>query len=287
MKPWLSLCLALCMAFGLATSALAQAAVPGTPPSLDVPWEKAGETLLADAPQGASLLSPVTIQPAQWASGCAAGCLSADYYRFTIFQPGVVNFTFRRTQAGSGFYWDVSLGRDSNDSVSVSTTHRVFLRNIVSYQAGLRSNAAQARNHTRESAAGYWTISVGYDDNGAFVPRASKKVALDSASSGTLQVALTPGTYFVKIAPYTKYGRLAPIGRECSFPLTGTVGPAWLKGFVTRLYDKCLGRQPGASGMNTSMNLLNSGWSHRQRAQGFPRSVEFKNICARCGMTPW
>lgn len=115
-----------------------------------------------------------------------------------------------------------------------------------------------------------------------------------------------------------------------------------IRGFVTRLYEKCLGRTPDASGMatwvrvlsdgswtaervawgfifsreytnrhvsdseyvkmlyrvymdreadpdgyNTWMNCLAGGWSREQVMEGFSRSVEFRNICARYGMTPW
>ena len=133
------------------------------------------------------------------------------------------------------------------------------------------------------------------------------------------------------------------MGEEYNFVVHGPADTEQIKGFVTRLYDKCLGRQPDASGMNTWvgvladgswtaervawgfvfskeyinkhtsndayvrmlyrvymdreadssgyntwMGLLNSGaWSREQVMQGFSRSVEFKNICARYGMTPW
>ncbi len=200
-----------------------------------------------------------------------------------------------------------------------------------------RSTVTLTFNHTRESSSCYWNVSIGYDNNGYFSSIAHKKITLDSAASTTISATLSAGTYYIKVDP-----DYPPEGREYSFTLTGIVDPAQLRGFVTRLYDKCLGRQPDASGMNTWVgvladgswtaervawgfvfskeyinkhtsndayvrmlyrvymdreadssgyntwiNALNSGWSREQVMQGFSRSVEFKNICARYGMTPW
>lgn len=206
-----------------------------------------------------------------------------------------------------------------------------------------RSTVTLTFDHNRASENRYWYVSIGYDNNGTFSSITGQKITLDSAASTTLSATLSAGTYYIKVDPYYGNSSNVPEGREYNFTLTGIVDPAQLRGFVTRLYDKCLGRQPDASGMNTWvgvladgswtaervawgfvfskeyinkhtsndayvrmlyrvymdreadssgyntwMGLLNSGaWSREQVMQGFSRSVEFKNICARYGMTPW
>ena len=205
-----------------------------------------------------------------------------------------------------------------------------------------RSTVTLTFNHTRESENRYWYVSIGYDNNGTFSSIERKKITLNSDASTTLSATLATGTYYIEVDPSRGTSSNVPEGREYNFTLTGIVDPAQLRGFVTRLYDKCLGRQPDASGMNTWVgvladgswtaervawgfvfskeyinkhtsndayvrmlyrvymdreadssgyntwiNALNSGWSREQVMQGFSRSVEFKNICARYGMTPW
>ena len=54
--------------------------------------------------------------------------------------------------------------------------------------------------------------------------------------------------------------------------------------YTSRVY---MDREADSSGYSTWLNALTSGWSREQVMQGFSRSVEFKNICARYGMTPW
>ena len=199
-------------------------------------------------------------------------------------------------------------------------------------------------NHTRENATQSWYVAIGYNKNGSFTSVVEKLVYLDSEASVSLSATLSPGTYYILFDP--GISSITPVGREYNFvlhaPKEEAVINSNIRGFVTRLYDKCLGRQPDASGMNTWVgvladgswtaervawgfvfskeyinkhtsndayvrmlyrvymdreadssgyntwiNALNSGWSREQVMQGFSRSVEFKNICARYGMTPW
>ena len=58
--------------------------------------------------------------------------------------------------------------------------------------------------------------------------------------------------------------------------------------YVRMLYRLYMDREPDADGYNTWMGMLRrQEMSREQVMEGFSRSKEFRNICARYGMTPW
>ena len=159
------------------------------------------------------------------------------------------------------------------------STHDSYDNDYYKFTLPQRTRINLTFNHTRENSDDFWTISLGYDNNGSYSQIVSDTSTLSDASSATLTAILNAGTYYMRIWPgnanYTNHPD-APTGRDYSFTLTDATSQ--ITAFVTRLYEKCLGRQPDAGGLNTWVTVLSNGsWTAERVAWGFVFSKEYTN----------
>ena len=144
-------------------------------------------------------------------------------------------------------------------------------------------------NHTPEEVEELgWKVGIGHekyimedqwDKFYDFIPLVSKFVPLNGEASATVHATLAAGTYYIEVNPRPN----TPDGRKYNITLNAVTENALVRGFVTRLYDKCLGRQPDASGMNTWVGVLADGsWTAERVAWGFEMCIRDRCSTRAC-----
>ncbi len=187
-------------------------------------------------------------------------------------------------------YWETEYNDSIFSAYEIKTNQlyhgSTFYENDVdfySFTLPHRSKVTLNFNFTREDSDLYWAVSIGRDSNGVYSKVSSEKDFALRNTGGTLSATLDAGTYFLRVWPgddstinnYLDHEN-GPAGRDYSFTLTDATSQ--ITAFVTRLYEKCLGRQPDAGGLNTWVTVLSNGsWTAERVAWGFVFSKEYTN----------
>lgn len=227
--------------------------------------------------------------------GSSLGEWDIDYFRFTVSQRSLVTLTFNHTREDSDRYWYIYLGYDNNGTFSSLAYKKVVLSDG-STSTTVNATLDPGTYYVKIDGRGYNSVSMTYygpvgreysftvsgpDDVAqirAFATRLYDK-CLGRKPDGGIETWID--------VLYNKSWTAERAAWGFVFSKEYTNKHTSNDAYVRMLYLVYMDREADASGYNTWINALNSGWSREQVMQGFSRSVEFKNICARYGMTPW